>query len=92
MSDDPKVVRLVETKHGFKSKNRRELLEWLRAWAGTLEADDNVKSLTLVIETDDGNVFQISQSTVENDGFRLLGLLHIVSHRICDGSGRYPGL
>lgn len=84
------VTRLTEIRGGFPAEGRRDLVNWLRSWADVLEADDNVRTLVLLVEDESGELFRVSKSTADLDRARLVGLLYGLAHLVIDGNGHHP--
>lgn len=94
MSDESeKVVKLVQHKGGVPQGSSDDLFAWLRQWTDAIETDqDKPKSFILVVETVDGNIYQVAQSIERNDITRVVGLLDTVKHRVMDGCAKHPSL
>lgn len=84
----PKVVRLID-RAPVACDDAKDLIDWLLNWAGQLDEDKNLRSLVLIVETDAGELFKVSQSTQQMDGARIQGLLSLIAHRLADGRGQY---
>jgi hypothetical protein len=90
VSDD-KVVRLIDRAPGIASANREELFAWLDGWLEQIEEEGNARSLILIVETTDGNVYHLGQTTHPVAGAaRVLGLMQILGHKILHGTGHHP--
>lgn len=87
MSDEERVVHLVDLARGIPVSGTEQLADWLRSWAEGLRTGDYgaIKSLVVLVENSDGEIGQISQSTSSMDGARVMGLLHFAAHLIADG-------
>lgn len=87
-----KIVRLVDRAH-VRTGSDSEILAWARGWLDQIEEDGQVRSLLLVVETNDGNVYHLGQTTHpagSGGAARVLGLLHILVHKILHGRGHHP--
>ena len=83
MTDDGRVVRLVEAANGQPAPS---LSDWLQTWASE-EALEGARSVVLVVERSSGAVECVAQSTARMDGFRLIGVLQALIHRLTVGRG-----
>lgn len=92
MTDSSNVVKLSDTKAGFNVESNDELFDWLSDWAGAIKNSKKAKTLILVVETTDGDLYRVAQGIVQNDGSRLIGLLSTLTHRMMDGGGQVPEL
>lgn len=85
MSDGDNVVALASVKNGVAAPDLRE---WLRSWVDAPAFDpENVRSITIVVEDVHGVVNCLPQGRGPMDGFRLVGLLAALTHRILHGKG-----
>lgn len=85
MSDGDNVVTLAAVKNGVAAPDLRE---WLRSWVDSPAFDaEHVRSITIVVEGTDGVVNCLPQGRGPMDGFRLVGLLTGLIHRILHGKG-----
>ena len=93
MSEDKtNIVRLVERAGGYSMSGQADLMDWALSWLAQLEADGNVRTLAFVVETKDGDLYRLAQSTEMLDGTRLVGLLTTLIYRINEGAGFHPTL
>lgn len=79
------VIRLIDAANGQPAPDLRE---WLHSWADSPAFDpEAVRSLVLVIESSEGQVDCLPQGRGPMDGFRLIGLLLTLVHRLQHGKG-----
>jgi hypothetical protein len=83
------VVRLIE-RASVPADGREGLAEWLHSWADGIASGDygDTRSLVLVIESMDGQLAVIAQSSLSLDKARVVGLLACAAHREVDGNAR----
>jgi len=86
------VVQLVD--HAPVCADKPQMIQWLRLWADALESGryGEFRSVVLVVESDDGTLSTLCQSSAGLDRMRLVGLLQIAAHRSIDGEGRIETL
>lgn len=85
-----KVVRLVDRKSGFRVDDRKDLIDWLRAWADNLEKAGDVDTIIVVVEREDGLVYKVSQSIDEISRSKAIGLLTVAVHQTIEGTCGHP--
>lgn len=63
------------------------LMDWAQSWLDAFKERGygKFRSMIVLVETDDGQLAAISQSSGQLDGTRLTGLLYSAAHRRADG-------
>ncbi len=90
---DARVTPLMSVAPGFRCDSDAQIVTWLRDWLDQVEEDGNVRSLILIVETTDGNVYHLGQTTHKAAGLaRVLGLLQLLAHKLLHGTGRHPSI
>lgn len=85
MSDDGKVVHMVDVRGGIPAPDLRA---WARDWLEDEAFDpDKARSVVLIVEDRHGVPRVVSQCIHPMDGIRLVGLLQNVIHRLLHGKG-----
>lgn len=77
------VTRLIDRANGVPAP---DFTEWLEGWCSP-ESLAHARTVILVVERQDGTVHCAPQSTIQIDGFRLVGILEALKVRITQGKG-----
>lgn len=86
-----KIARMIDYAP-VRCGDHDDLIRWLKAWTETLESDLSVKSLAVVVETEDGQLGLISQSTGDLDRARLVGMVQMAINQRADGGAHIEDL
>lgn len=91
---DGKVVRLIDRACGIRPEDTTDLCNWAQSWLDALSKGEygQVRSLAILVEREDGKLGLLSQSLIDIDRARLIGLLHIAAQRRADGGARIESL
>lgn len=94
MEGDGKVVRLIDRACGIRPDDTTDLCDWAQSWLNALGKGEygQIRSLAIIVERDDGKLGLLSQSVVDIDRARLIGLLHIAAHSRADGGAQIESL
>lgn len=89
MSEDGKVIRLVDVRAGYSIEGQEQLADWLIAWANCIKRGEfkPIRSVVCVFESSEGEIGLISQSLEHLDRARVVGRLHTAAHRRIEGLG-----
>lgn len=89
MNED-KVIHLADQSHGFSTPDLRK---WAHEWIDELASGEYpVRSMVIMVEDNDGQMFKVSQSLVRLDGLRVVGMLQALQLALLEGRGGYEDL
>ncbi len=92
---DGNVVKLVDVAPGFSMESTADIGDWMKQWGGHVEQGKlgSIATVAVVLETADGHLAVISQSTDKSiDRCRLVGLLTYAAHKRMDGGAHIEDL